>query len=66
MSTTFNYDEAMQKINLLIEELQDPKIKMGDLEKKVEKARDLILACEEELKRIEDKLEGSTEKQVRD
>ena len=58
MSTSFDYDKAMEQINMLLEELQDPQIKMSQLEEKVLKARELIQACETQLKAIEEKLEG--------
>jgi len=57
MSTSFDYDKAMEQINTLLEELQDPQIKMSQLEEKVLKARELIQACETQLKAIEEKLE---------
>lgn len=56
MSNSFDYDKAMEQINTLLEELQDPQIKMKALEDKVVKARQLIEACEAELKKIEEKL----------
>lgn len=56
MSNSFDYDKAMEQINTLLEELQDPKIKMKTLEDKVVKARQLIESCEAELKKIEEKL----------
>ena len=57
MSASFDYDKAMEQINVLLEELQDPKIKMADLEKKVLKAQELIQACDKELSRVEDRLD---------
>ncbi len=57
MSTYFDYDKAMERINILLEELQDPQIKMSQLEEKVLKARELIQACETKLKEMEEKLD---------
>ncbi len=58
MSASFDYDKAMDQINKLLKELQDPKIPMTELEKKVEKAKNLILECEKELQRVEEKLDS--------
>lgn len=59
MSTSFDYDKALDEINKLLEDLQDPEIKIVDLERKVARAKELITACEKELTRIENKIEGA-------
>ncbi len=58
MSTSFDYDKALDEINKLLEDLQNPEIKIVDLERKVSRAKELITACEKELTRIENKIEG--------
>lgn len=56
MSASFDYDKAMEQVNVLLNELQDPNIKMKELEEKVQKAQMLIEACEKELERVEEQL----------
>jgi len=59
MSTNFDYDKALDEINKLLEDLQNPEIKIVDLERKVARAKELITACEQELTRIENKIGGA-------
>jgi predicted nucleic acid-binding Zn-ribbon protein len=58
MSASFDYDKALDEINQLLEDLQNAEIKIVDLERKVSRAKELITACEKELTRIENKIEG--------
>lgn len=46
------YEIAEKELTFLLQELQEENIKLGDLEAKVAKARELLDWCEQELRKV--------------
>jgi exodeoxyribonuclease VII small subunit len=53
----FSYDEALQEIQQIVEEMQQPSISMDELLKKNERANVLIELCQKKLHAIKPKFD---------
>lgn len=53
MKKELTYDKAYEKLEQLIEELEDGDVKLDKLTTKVKEANELIAVCENKLRKIE-------------
>ncbi len=53
-----SYDQAMQELQVLSQELQEGKVSIDDLSTKVDRAKELITFCREKLRSTESDLGG--------
>lgn len=53
-----DYNKAYNKLEELIEELENGEVKLEKLTSKVKEANELILVCEQKLKGVEGEIEG--------
>ena len=57
MKKELTYDKAYEKLEHLIEELEDGDVKLDKLTNKVKEANDLIAVCENKLRKIESEVD---------
>lgn len=61
MKKKLNYREAFQKLNKLLEEVQNNDVPVDDLLSKVKEARSLVAYCQDILRQTEEALEQNEE-----
>ncbi|HLP21778.1 MAG TPA: exodeoxyribonuclease VII small subunit [Chitinophagales bacterium] len=57
MKKELTYDKAYEKLEQLIEELEDGDVKLDKLTTKVKEANELIAICENKLRKIEGEID---------
>ena len=56
--TDLSYEDAMQELKAIVQELQEATVSIDDLSDKSKRAATLIKYCREKLRKTEDELKG--------